>query len=510
MALSRRELLRTAAMGAGALMLPGAGIAARAGTTSGLPSLRPGGPAQVGPFRVLAGSLHDHSTDSDGESAAEAVAQFLAAHRDELGIDYATLSDHSDFFPLSGGVFEKPANDTGIPNGQLPPTVPCDTSGNVPCGSYLPDPNNPTYAAELWARQGGLMATYAGRDFSFLRGFEWTNDQQNHFNVLLSSNWTSRAVTGDASLSMTPFWSWFDAAPQADPTGHGLGFGGGDGVGMFNHPGDKGALNWDDYGLNAAAVGRVALIEIHGDQGRFGRGSSDAGWYWFALAKGWIVSPVMNWDWHEWQSGGVLANSTPGASYGEQGFLPGQRSLILATDSRAGSIRQALLARRTSASETPDLWATLRCGDAWQGSSVSAAPGDALRLTVEAGSGTEPLSHVEIISDNGVDPHSYYYGDNPSWDSPHSQLTPSFVVQHERYIASGGNATRKGRIDAPPPGTVVATADLTSVGPRGQVTVSVDVPTAPSPRPDGRHFFYAVVYAGNPAARCWTGPILTA
>ena len=25
-----------------------------------------------------------------------------------------------------------------------------------------------------------------------------------------------------------------------------------DGIGMFNHPGDKGALNWDDYGLNAA------------------------------------------------------------------------------------------------------------------------------------------------------------------------------------------------------------------------------------------------------------------
>ena len=39
-------------------------------------------------------------------------------------------------------------------------------------------------------------------------------------------------------------------------------------------------------------------------------------------------------------------------------------SLILATDSRAGSIRQALLARRTSASEIPDLWATLRSGDA--------------------------------------------------------------------------------------------------------------------------------------------------
>ena len=507
MALSRRDLLRGAALGAGLLAIPGGGLVARAGTTSSAPSLRPGGPPRVGPWRVLAGSLHDHSTDSDGESAAEIVAQFLAAHRQELGIDYATLSDHSDFFPLSGGVFEKPANDTGIPNGQVPPTVPCDGSS---CGAYLPDPSNPTYAVDLWARQARLMQTYASPDFSFLRGFEWTNDQQNHLDVLLSSNWTSRAVTGDGSLSMTPFWTWFDAAAVPDPTGHGLGFGGGDGVGMFNHPGDKGALNWDDYGLNEAAVARMALIEVHGDQGRGGRGSSDAGWYWFALAKGWVVSPVMNWDWHEWQTGGVLANATPGASYGEQGYLPGQRSLILATDARAGSIRQALLARRTSASEIPDLWATLRCGDAWQGSTVAAKPGDRLHLTVDVGSTTEPLSYLEIVSDNGVDPHPYYDGDNASWDSPHNQLTPSFVVQHERFVASGGHATRKARIDAPPPGTVVASADLTGLGSSGKVHVQVDVPTAPSPRPDGRHFFYAVAYAGNPAARCWTGPILTA
>ena len=183
MALSRRDLLRSTALGAGALLLPGAALRASAGTTGPLPSLRPGGPPRSGPWRVLAGSLHDHSTDSDGDSAAEVIAQWLAAHRDELGIDYATLSDHSDFFPASGGVFEKPANDTGIPNGQVPPSVPCDpTTGG--CGAYLPDPSNPTYAVDLWARQGRLMESYSGRDFSFLRGFEWTNDQQNQFNVL--------------------------------------------------------------------------------------------------------------------------------------------------------------------------------------------------------------------------------------------------------------------------------------------------------------------------------------
>jgi hypothetical protein len=48
-------------------------------------------------------------------------------------------------------------------------------------------------------------------------------------------------------------------------------------------------------------------------------------------------------------------------------------------------------------------------------------------------------------------------------------------------------------------------------GTRDSVTVEVAVPTTPSPRPDGRHFFYAIVHAGTAAfpARAWTGPLLT-
>jgi hypothetical protein len=48
-------------------------------------------------------------------------------------------------------------------------------------------------------------------------------------------------------------------------------------------------------------------------------------------------------------------------------------------------------------------------------------------------------------------------------------------------------------------------------GERAHATVEVQVPTTPSPRPDGKHFFYAIVYAGKPEfpARAWTGPLLT-
>ncbi len=453
------------------------------------PSLRPGGPPSVGPFRVLAGSLHDHTTDSDGDSKSETIIDFLYTHREDLGLDYASLTDHSDFFPVA---YQRLLNGAQAQ----------DTAA-VP----VPD---------LWTRQGALAAKYRSDHFSVLRGFEWTNDQQNHLNVLLSQNWTSRAVTGDASLRMEPFWTWLGSDPQRDPSGAGLGFGGGDGIGIFNHPGDKGALNWDDYGLNEAAATRMSLIEIHGSYGRLSRLDSDAGWYWFALSRGWHVSPVMNWDWHDWALDGILANPTPGKSYDEgHTYLPGQRSLILATSAQPQAIKKALAARRTSATEIPDLWASLRGPDhVWQGGFIEADPGEKVRLRVDAGSPTEPLLKVEIVSDNGLDGHEHYYGDNPDWNSNHSQLTPSYVEQHRRYVVSNGNATRKRlgggmRHDGPPDGTVVATAPLS--GARDSAVIEVTVPDAPSPRPDGRHFFYAIVYAGAATfpARAWTGPLLT-
>lgn len=489
MSLSRRSLLQGGLVLGLGLSVPRA-LAGTAGPAliTARPSLRPGGPPRVGPYRVLAGSLHDHTTDSDGDSSSEVVAKFLSDYREDLGLDYASVTDHSDFFPLA---YQREVNAAQALN----PTAP------------VPD---------LWHRQGALAATYHSEDFSLVRGFEWTNDQQNHLNVLLSENWTSRAVTGDGSLRMDPFWTWLAHDPITDPTGTGLGFGGGDGIGIFNHPGDKGALNWDDYGLNAGAAQRMSLIEIHGTYGRDGRLDSDAGWYWFALSKGWHVSPVMNWDWHEWTTNqGVLNNPQPGASYDEgRHFLPGQRSLVLATSSLQRDLKEALSARRTSATEIPDLWASLRGPKGvWQGGLIEGVPGETLELRVDAGSATEPLLGVEIIGDNGLTGHDHYYGDNPDWNANHSQLTGSYVEQHRRYVVNG-DATRKrrpngSRHDGPPAGTVMASASLS--GSRDHTTVQVTVPTTPSPRPDGRHFFYAIVYAGKPAfpARAWTGPLLT-
>ncbi len=427
------------------------------------PSLRPDGTPVSGDLLVLAGSLHDHSTDSDGQSPAESVAKWEFIHRNELGIDFGALTDHADFFPFA---YQAPED------------------GNV------------------WLHQARLSSRYSTGGFAFLRGFEYTSDQENHLGVIGSRDYlpgVKRNVT-----SMQPFYAWIARS---------------DGVGIFNHPSSKGALQWDDLRIDHAAAANMAAIEIYGDQGSSPRNMahSDAGWYWLALARGWTVGPVMDWDTHDWESKFVQPH--PGIGCGDLPYyLPCQRTLVIAKEATPQAIMEALRARRVSATEHPSLWATLRGpGGVWQGSTVwDVRPSSTLELTVDAGSSKWPLTRVDIVSDNGVLPDPYYDGDNLTCRKPadaeckreirrEGQVAASFSLEHKLYLATGGHTLRKAQIDGPPPDTIVASLPL--YGPRTTATIRVRVPSAPSPRADGRHFFYAIVYAGD--ARAWTSPILT-
>src|SRR5262249_21843380 len=147
------------------------------------PSLRPAGPPQLRNLSILSGSLHDHTTDSDGDTASADVATWWSLNHQAIGIDFATFSDHSDFFPAT-------------------------------YGTTTPNP---------WTRQAALIAQYSGPGFTILRGFELTNDQENHLNVIDSQNWTGRFETLEPTLTMTPFWDWLGADPMTDLTGDGLG-----------------------------------------------------------------------------------------------------------------------------------------------------------------------------------------------------------------------------------------------------------------------------------------------
>jgi hypothetical protein len=428
---------------------------------AGAPSLRPGGTPHSGGLLVLSGSLHDHSTDSDGSAASNDVVAWEYAHRQELGIDYAALSDHADFLPFA---YQAPQD------------------GNA------------------WYHQEQLAHRYAGSGFAFLRAFEYTSDQENHLGVIGSSDFISGIH--EADTSMKPFYAWLAQS---------------DGLGQFNHPSSKGALQWDNLALDKNAASNMATIEIPGDQefSRLHLAHSDAGWYWLALSRGWTLGPVMDWDTHDWRE--RMAQARPGATCGRRPlYLPCQRTLILAQASAPKAILEALRARRTSATEHPSLWATLRGpGGVWQGSSLRAEPGETIDLTIDAGSSIWPLTSVEIVSDNGVDPAPHYNGDNlhcgrdpelcQEEAERQGQVETSFLIEHQRFLGAHGNTVRKAQIDGPPPETTLVTSQLS--GNRATLTLHVSVPRARSLRPDGKHFFYAIVHAG--AVRVWTSPIFT-
>jgi hypothetical protein len=450
------------------------------------PSLRPQGTPRVAGMFVLSGSLHDHSTDSDGHATPDAVVSWEYAHRRELGLDFATLSDHSDFFPFA---YQHPEE------------------GN------------------LWIHQALVGERFTRDGFSVVRGFEYTSDQENHVSVLGSTNYLNGRHQDE--LSMATFYRWLATPAERDWFRRGNARGGSDGIAQFDHPSMKGALQWDGLKFVPAVAANLATIEIFGDQGatRKNLAHSDAGWYWLALARGWTVGPVMDWDTHDWQP--KFARERPGASCGRIPLeLPCQRTLILASARTPHALLAALRARRTTATQHPGFWATLRGPDgAWQGSTVAVrGPFAAIALRVDAGSSVAPLTRVDIIADANVDPHAYYDGDSlrtlpgaangshgdeadeESEELSHAgPVAASYALQHRWYLASRGHAVRKAQIDGPPPSTLVASATLH--GYRSHASIVVAVPERSGLRPDGKHFFYAIVHAGP--YRAWTSPIFT-
>ena len=475
---------RSLALAALFSLLPAAAAAAP-------PSLRPGGTPVDGPFLVLAGSLHDHSYDSDGHARGEDIAAWESAHGYELGVDFGSLTEHSDFFPLGGN-------------------------------SIAIDQNTNQTTDAVWPHQAQLDATYSNARYTLMRGFEYTSDQENHLNVIGSSNWASPIAGHWGDITMSVFYKWLTTTPVVDPSGLGEGYGAADGVGQFNHPDSKGALNFDDYAFNAAAAPFMSTIEIFGDQGYpGGLARSDGGWYWFALSQGWSVGPVMDWDNHYWND--KIAQLRPGAMCGQGPFLPCERTLVFATANNRDAIMAALRARRTGATQFPGLWASLRTKDGtWMGSTASTVRNSRLLVMLDAGSDVNTLRSVEIVSDNGVSPYPYYYGDNLACNATpiayggnlnpnclpeelgESTLAESFTLQHEKYVATNGHATRKAIIDTPPPGATLLSIPLS--GHRTTIAIRVPIPKKPSLRPDGKHFFYAIVHAAD-GSRAWTAPI---
>ena len=468
---------------------------------SASPSLRPGGTPVDGQYYVLAGSLHDHSFDSDGHATAEDISAWEYAHRYELGLDFADFTEHSDTFPFG-------ANSTAT------------LTGSCSCLTV----NNSQTANLVWPHQAQVDSLYTGGvgGFTLMRGFEFTDDQENHLNVIGSQNWVQPGVINEGVPSMLPFYTWISTPPTIDTAGTGIGYGGADGVGQFNHPDSKGALNWDDYAFNATAAPFMKTIEIFGNQAYpGGLNQSDGGWYWFALSQGWTLSPTEDWDNHYWED--KIATPTPGSNCGSGSYLPCERTLVFATTNSQAGIMDALRNHRTAATQFPGLWASVKTqSGTFMGSTIVAQAGQTIPVVIHAGSDINALTSFDIVSDNGVNPFPYYYGDNVACNATpipyggnlnpnclpeelgETSLAPSYILQHEKYVSTGGHATKKQIIDTPPANTTLASYRLS--GHSASITVDVTVPTAASLRPDGEHFFYVVAHAAD-GSRVWTAPI---
>jgi hypothetical protein len=334
--LTRRALLAGTAAVAVLGAMPKAGAARPSDKDKKVKKVKP----EMDGMLVLAGSFHDHSTDSDGDAPSSAIADYLGCHHEAMGLDFFSFTEHSDFFPLS------------------------------------------LAGADPWQRSRAVTDAHSRRrlhDAARLRAHQRPAEPPQRHRV-------RQLAAAHDELTMEPFYRWLATQPVGDAAGHGAAYGGADGIGQFNHPSSKGALNWDDYAFHPEAAAQMATIEVR---------ERALGWYWFALSRGWTLGPVQNADFHQLGQGRVLANSAPGAGSGK-GFYPSLRTLVLAERNTRADIVDALRQRRTSASEQPDLWRTLRGprGE-WQGSTLAAAPGQELFLTVEAGSETSELERVE-------------------------------------------------------------------------------------------------------------------
>lgn len=306
----------------------------------------------------LVGALHEHSGYSDGWPGSR-PADYYASGK-SFGLDFVGGSDHSDAFAYPG-VFSEDC---------LVPTPP------VECA--LADPVNPEDSFRKWAATQEQAVAASDADFTGFRGFEWTSDRFGHINVYFSSNYTNAKADG-GYVSMESFWSWLTNRPQIG--------GGGDGLGVFNHPDAKKlsdedpGVNWNDFTYVPAADGRMVGIEVFND------GSAYDSWYARALDAGWHVGAVGAEDLGHDRSDDWGGPSRP-------------KTVIEASDRSSASLKEAMKARRFYAVRRPSLRMSFTVDGAPMGSRLGPAEGAPLSIAASVTGATAPT--LELVTSGGA------------------------------------------------------------------------------------------------------------
>jgi predicted metal-dependent phosphoesterase TrpH len=316
-------------------------------------------------YRSLIGGMHGHSDYSDGYPGSTPETVFASAKG--LGNDFFAISDHSDTLGLP-----LVANEECID-----PALTASGQGLVTCPGGDPDP---TKTVRKWDATADYAAAATTPAFSALRGFEWTSDRFGHMNVYFSRNYAN--AKGDGGYAtMQAFWQWFLRRPE-------LG-GGGDGLGTFNHPGDKKLqgvggqdpqVNWDDFAYEPAADDRMVGIELYNTRAEYGD------YYVHALDKGWHLGAV----------GAEDLGHQRGDDWGGPGWA---KTVVLAERNDAASIRSAMLARRFYAVERPGTRLDFTVDGALMGSRLARPAGSPLHLHAAVNDAGVPL---EVVTSGGA------------------------------------------------------------------------------------------------------------
>ena len=420
-------------------------------------------PLDDGEFLTAFGIVHEHSGYSDGDPDAIPRDYFNAAKSGVNGVrvDFLMSSEHSENEKLPVTTAErclqiaKPGVDATVSLLGGDPAPLADWLANVAAGpativsdALLCNQIDDTDHYFKWQAtlEQAAQATdvvegqYTG--FTGIRGFEWTNDIQNHLGVYFSRNVVNAKIDG-SYLDLNFFWNWL-----REPAAQG---GGDDALVVFNHPGGKPNLtpfgdgdlptgevlkllftgNWRDLAYVPDVDANVVGMELNG--------GDDIEWYVKALRRGWHVGAVAAEDHHgtNWSS-------------------PDQEKTVVLTKGRSPKhYYEAMRARRTyavqegayTANPTPTFPVVRFYAD---------APTDATSIGARMTGGGEHTLHVEIENAPvgskvaiiarglGLDsPISLGTINDPSFAGSASVVAPSkgegwwFVVIHTGDVARG-------------------------------------------------------------------------
>lgn len=311
------------------------------------------------------GSTHQHSGFSDGFPGTSPVDYFDRGRNN--GFDFVFGADHSDFYEIPLTLHEDCAS------ADILSCIAIDFTD--PIGSILKWPKFEDIAADK-TKDGEFVA---------VRGFEWTSDRFGHINVYFGQNITNAKTDGGYVLLNT-FWNWLSTEPNFIP---GLssflgGYGGGDAIGIFNHPGDKSlfdtdpGFNWNNFEYVADVDSQMVGIEV------FNRGRDFAAegraFYQEALDAGWHVGAIGSEDHHgnDWSN------------------MSTAKTVIMADTLTTDGLLQAMKARRTYAVRDFGLRMDFFAGDEIMGSRIERKTGSVVNLNGKIESGLNNI--IQLVS----------------------------------------------------------------------------------------------------------------